>query len=203
VTATIERTQANRTTRLARILTEVLAPAALAAAMPVTVAVAAAPTLPAAALWGASAALFSAVIPYTIVLHGVRRGWLTDRHIGRREQRLGPALLGLGSVTTSLILFITAGAPRPLIGMIAVMLAVLAAITIVNLRWKLSGHAAVSAGSTTVLMIMFGSTLAVGWLAVAAVSWSRVHLRDHTIAQVITGAAVGTATAAAVFLAVV
>ncbi|MDG4787127.1 hypothetical protein O7626_14510 [Micromonospora sp. WMMD1102] len=169
--------------------------------MPVIVAVTAAPTLTAGLGWGALAALFSAVIPFGAILVGVRRGKLTDHHVGRREQRRTPMLIGLASVLASLILFAVTGAPRQLTAMVSVMLAVLLMITMVNLRWKLSAHAAVSAGSATVLTIIFGWVLAPAWLAVAAVSWSRVHLHDHTIAQVIAGAAIGTTTAAAVFLA--
>jgi membrane-associated phospholipid phosphatase len=54
-----------------------------------------------------------------------------------------------------------------------------------------------------VLTILFGPAGVVAWPAVALVGWSRVRLRDHTTAQVVAGAAVGAATAAAVYLAVV
>ena len=48
-------------------------------------------------------------------------------------------------------MLILLGAPRPLIAMVVVMLAVLGGVTAVNQVWKLSAHAAVSAGTVTVL----------------------------------------------------
>jgi membrane-associated phospholipid phosphatase len=188
---------------LARATTEALAPAVLAAAMPVIVALVAAPTVEQALGWGAAAALFSAVIPFGVILLGVRRGRYTDHHLGQREQRRLPLLVGVASVAVSLVLFAVLGAPRPLTAMVAVMLAVLATVTVVNHWWKLSGHAAVAAGSATVLTLLLGPALAVTWAAVPLVGWARVRLRDHTPAQVVAGALAGAAVAGAVYTAVV
>ncbi|MET8909498.1 hypothetical protein [Micromonospora sp. NPDC004551] len=112
----------------------------------------------------------------------MRRGRYTDHHLGQREQRRLPLLVGVASVAVSLVLFAVAGAPRPLTAMVAVMLAVLAAVAVVNHWWKLSGHAAVAAGSVTVLTLLLGPVLAVSWAAVPLVCWARVRLRDHTLA---------------------
>ncbi|MEJ3744565.1 phosphoesterase PA-phosphatase [Actinomycetes bacterium KLBMP 9797] len=195
---------------MARAITEVFAPAVLAATMPVVVAVTSAPTLVTGLGWGALAALFSAVIPYGVIRYGVWRGTLTDHHMARREQRRRPLSWGLASVTISLILFAVVDAPRPLTAMVAVMLAVLAIVTVVNLWWKMSGHAAVSAGSATVLTILFGGPAAVAWVVVVLTCWSRTWLNRHSSlehdghnsAQVIAGATAGTISAAVVYLAV-
>ena len=69
----------------------------------------------------------------------------------------------------------------------------LAAITTV---WKVSIHCAVASGSVTMLALLFGPWLAPGYLLVALTAWSRVELKDHTTAQVITGAVLGAAAAA-------
>ncbi|MFC7275768.1 hypothetical protein ACFQS1_17400 [Paractinoplanes rhizophilus] len=98
---------------IARLLTEVFAPAVLAAAMPVVIGAHAG-----SVGWGLLAALFCAVIPYAMILRGVRRGRLSDRHIGERSQRTGPLLSGLGSVLAGLALLVAGGAPRELIALV-------------------------------------------------------------------------------------
>jgi hypothetical protein len=145
------------------------------------------------------AALFSSLIPYGIIWLGVRRGRLTDHHIRVRRQWRTPLLLGLASVVAGLILLVLLDAPRQLTAMVTVMLAVLLGIAVVNQMWKLSAHAAVSTGSITVLVMVFGPWLMPAAALIALVGWSRVQLRDHTTSQVIAGALAGTVLAAGTF----
>jgi hypothetical protein len=187
--------------RLARAVTEVFAPAVLAAVTPLVVAVATAGTPLAGLAWGALVVLFCAAVPYSVIWVGVRRGTLTDHHVGRREQRRRPLGYALLSVLAGLGLLVALGAPRPVVAMVAAMLAVLLAVGVVNLGWKLSAHAAVAAGSVAVLALVLGPALLAGAAVVALVGWSRVELRDHTVAQVLAGAAAGAVTAAPVFAA--
>lgn len=187
--------------RVARALTEVFAPAVLATAMPVVVALHS--TLPAwlAGLgWALLAVGFCAVVPYGIIWLGVRRGSLTDHHIGLREQRRKPLLLGLLSVLAGLVALILLGAPRALVAMVVVMFAVLLIVTAINQFWKLSAHAAVTAASATVLVIIFGAALVAAFLITAVVGWSRVRLRDHTLGQVTAGAVAGVLIAVPAFM---
>ena len=51
-------------------------------------------------------------------------------------------------------------------------------------------------GTAVILVLVFGPVLLVAVPFVALVSWSRVWLRDHTLAQVIAGALVGNLVAA-------
>jgi membrane-associated phospholipid phosphatase len=193
----LERTRAHR---LARLVTEVCAPAVLAALMPLVIAVHATGRWITGIGWGALAVLFSSAIPYAIIWLGVRRGHLTDHHIGVREQRRRPLTLALVSVVGGLVVLLLLGAPRQLVTMVVVMLGVLLVVGVVNQHWKLSAHSAVATGSATVLMIVFGVPLLAAFLVAALVAWSRVELRDHTTAQVITGALVGVLVAAPTYL---
>src|SRR5690349_19771402 len=106
--------------RAARGLTEVFAPPILAAALPIIIGARAGRT---GLVWGLVATLFSAVIPYGIVWYGVRRGRLSDRHIGVREQRTKPLALGLASVLIGLALLLAAGAPRELVALVVALFA--------------------------------------------------------------------------------
>ncbi|GGM26098.1 MULTISPECIES: phosphatase PAP2 family protein [Micromonospora] len=188
--------------RLARAVTEVFAPAVLAAIVPLVIAVHSAPTFAGGVGWGLLAMLFCSLVPYGVIWLGVRRGHLTDHHIGRREQRRRPLAYGLTSVLVGLAVLVLLGAPRPLVAMVVVMLAVLLVVTAINLVWKLSAHAAVSAASATVLVVVFGWVLLPALAPVVAlVGWSRVRLRDHTTGQVVAGTVAGVLVAVPTFLA--
>lgn len=190
---TVRPTSRGRTAadRIARTVTEAFAPAVLATAMPIVIVVHVCRTWPERIWWAGLTTLFTAAIPYGIIWLGVRRGRLTDHHIGVREQRRTPLLLGLASVVTGLLVLLLLGAPRQLVAMVAVMLAVLCGVTAANQIWKLSAHAAVSAASVTVLAIVFGWVMLAGAIIVAAIGWSRVQLRDHTVVQVAVGCVAG------------
>jgi membrane-associated phospholipid phosphatase len=178
-------------THAARGLTEIFAPAVLAAALPIIIGLHAGPTPQAGLGWGLLASLFSAVIPYSMIWYGVRRGRLSDRHIGVREQRTKPLALGLLSVLIGLALLALLGAPREVIAIVVALFVGGLVVTVINHFWKLSVHASVAAGTMVVLVLVFGPILLATAAVVAAVGWSRVRLRDHTPSQVLAGTVIG------------
>jgi membrane-associated phospholipid phosphatase len=141
--------------------------------------------------WGLLAAFFAAVLPTLFITRGVARGRWDDRNVGARRPRLIVLGFILTSVALGLIVLAALGAPRELTWYFACMLGsvgVLAAITVV---WKISIHCAVASGSATILSLMFGPQLTVAYAFVALTAWSRVELKDHTVAQVIAGSVLG------------
>ncbi|MFF1837438.1 phosphatase PAP2 family protein [Streptomyces sp. NPDC058231] len=90
-------------------------------------------------------------------------------------------------------------APRELFALVIAMLVGLAATMVVTVWWKVSVHTAVAGGVVTILILAFGVALAPLALAIAAIGWSRVRLRDHTVAQTIAGALLGGLAAAVTF----
>ncbi|MEV1286106.1 phosphatase PAP2 family protein [Micromonospora sp. NPDC049679] len=46
---------------------------------------------------------------------------------------------------------------------------------------------------------MFGPWLYLAWLVVGLIAWSRVRLREHSVAQTVVGAVLGAAAAGVVF----
>ena len=56
---------------------------------------------------------------------------------------------------------------------------------VITLWWKISVHAAIAAGTATVLLLVFGLALLVVWPLVALIAWSRVQVGDHTPAPVV------------------
>ncbi len=149
--------------------------------------------------WGLFGALFAAVIPVLFIKLGIRRGTWADRHLGERQQRLVVMVFIICSVTTGTLLMSLLGAPSAMIALIAAMVSTLAVLMAITFAWKISVHAAVSSGSIAILALDHGPWLLAACPLVALVAWSRVSLRDHTLAQVTAGAALGAVTAGLTF----
>jgi hypothetical protein len=178
----------------ARAVTEIFAPAWLVAALLLVLGWHSGdPAL------GGVAALFESIFPFVYVLSLVRRGRLSDRHIGERSQRLAPLLVAFGSVVLGAVLLVLLDAPRSLLAGVAAGGVGLLVAAAVNHWWKMSVHTAVAAGSCAILAIVFGPALLMATPLVALVGWSRVRLGDHTVAQAIVGAVVGAVVAASIF----
>lgn len=185
--------------RLAWLITEVLAPAPIAAVLLIVVAVHSSATRFAALGWALLAVLFASVIPLAYVIWGVRRRTLTDRHVALRDQRFVPLLFGIASVLVGLILLSTLGAPQELVALVGAMMMGLVTSLLVTFVWKISMHTAVAAGAGTIAALVFGAPWLLLFLAVGLVGWARVELGDHTPAQVAGGTALGIMVAATVF----
>jgi hypothetical protein len=149
--------------------------------------------------WGALAALFFGVIPFGYVLRGVRQRRWSDHHVSEREQRKPVFVFSLGSMLLGLASLAVFGAPRDLVAFLAMLLIEAAIALGVTLAWKVSLHTWVSSIGATALVVVAGAWALVLWPFLTAVGWSRVELEDHTLAQVATGAALGTLFTAALF----
>jgi membrane-associated phospholipid phosphatase len=152
-----------------------------------------------AILWTAisTAALILPLATFIMIM--VKIGRYSDFDVSTREQRTGPYLVaggGLILLTTIIIL-----GRAPLISRACIFAAILAAAAaaVINRFSKVSVHAMTAAGCAIVLLYL---SLLAGLLmvtAAAAVSWSRIPLKRHTLPQVITGWIVATASVVAVF----
>lgn len=181
--------------RLARILTEVFAPVVLVIGLLFAVAIHASPTLGKGLLYGAITAFFAGGLPYAILLLGIRRGHLGDRHITTRQERPAMMAIGLVSVTTGLVLTWWLGAPRALFALVAAMVAGITVSLAITLFWKISIHAACAGGTLAILILEFGPAMWVILPLVLAIARARVMLGDHTVAQVLAGGVIGFAVA--------
>jgi membrane-associated phospholipid phosphatase len=186
--------------RVARVVTETTGPPVLAGGLLLLVAWHSAPTSGAGLLWGLLAAVLASAVPFGYIVRGVRRGRWADHHVGVREQRRRPLLVGLASVTAALALLAAWNAPRELLALVAAMLTGLAvALLVTHYWWKVSIHTAVAAGTAVILVLVFGPALFAVWPLVAVVGWSRVQLGAHTPGQVAGGGVLGGLVAWVVF----
>jgi len=101
------------------------------------------------------------------------------------------ALFARTELLWKLIVLVAGGAPRMLTGYLAFMLASVAALALVTMAWKISIHCAVASGSVAILALTYGPLVLPGYVLVALLGWSRVALKDHTVAQVLAGSVLG------------
>ncbi|MEV4168172.1 hypothetical protein [Nonomuraea sp. NPDC049709] len=179
---------------VAKRVTNLLAPQVLVIVMPPVVGLLAQGWRGAA--WGLVASAFCGGVPAAVIALGVRSGRLDSHHIVDRARRTGPLLAAVAAVLVALALLVVMGAPTLLVATVTAMLAALAVTVPITLRWKISFHAAVSAGTVVVfthVLPVWPAAIA-GAAVVALVCWARVRLAHHTWAQVAAGAAAGTLT---------
>jgi membrane-associated phospholipid phosphatase len=149
--------------------------------------------------WGLAAALFTAVLPSLFIAYGIHRGRWSDRNVGARRPRLAVLAFSAASVAAGLILLTAGGAPGLLTGYLAFMLASITLLAAVTTMWKISIHCAVASGSVVILALSFGPLVWPAYALVVLLGWSRVALREHTVAQVIAGSVLGAASAAVAY----
>ncbi|MBW6433202.1 phosphoesterase PA-phosphatase [Actinoplanes hulinensis] len=189
----------NALDRLATVVSEVLAPAVLVAVLLLTVGWHAGDTPGVSRWWGLPGALFAAVIPLGYVLHGVRKGRLTNHHIPERAARRIPLLFGTASLIAGLLVMLALGAPREVLALLTAGGAGLAVFALVTHWWKMSIHAGVAAGTLTALTAVYGPVVLIGTPLVLLGCWARVRLTAHTPAQVVAGALAGLIIAGTIF----
>ncbi|MBO9554867.1 phosphatidic acid phosphatase [Cellulomonas sp.] len=176
--------------RLARAVTEVLAPPCLGAATLLLLGWNA--TGSAGLVDGAVAALFVTGIPYAVVIAGVLAGRWNDRMLTTRRQRIVPILSNIVCALVGLAVARATGAPDEIAAFVVAAIGTQALLFVVNLGWKISFHAGVSAGIALILAAELGPWLALVLAPlVVLICWARVELREHTVAQVAVGAPLG------------
>jgi membrane-associated phospholipid phosphatase len=188
-----------RRLRVARLVGELLSPPPILAVLALVVAWDSSPTPAMAILWGGIAAVSASVLPYALILRGVRRGRLTDRNISLRQQRIGFVAVAITSILVGLAVLAAFDAPAEMVALQASIAVGVACGWVITLWWKISVHAAIAAGAATVLLLVFGPALLAVWPLVAVIAWSRVQVGDHTPAQVLAGVALGVVVNATVF----
>ncbi|MFE3178096.1 hypothetical protein ACFXPA_07085 [Amycolatopsis sp. NPDC059090] len=180
--------------RLARAATEVLAPWVWVLGLPLVVAwQVTGHQLGEAVLWGLIVGITGSLIPMAVIVRGAKRGKWDSHHVTNRAGRLVPFAACIGSLALGFVVLLVGSAPHEMIALAAAELAclVVALAVTFGLKFKISMHAMVAAGSTVMLMKVCHPWLALLFLAVAWVCWSRVELKDHTVAQVTIGAVAG------------
>lgn len=187
--------------RLAKIVTEVLSPAVIVVLLPFAVAWNATghrvlPTI----VWSVVVALFYSVFPMVFIVRGARRGQWDGHWVRERERRFVPLMMCLASALAGLVILLVWDAPQDVIALAWSMVALLIVCVAITKWWKVSLHATVAGGAVATVSLIYGWILLVLVPLVALVAWSRVQVRDHTVAQVIVGVFLGPLVGGPVFI---
>jgi membrane-associated phospholipid phosphatase len=177
--------------RAAKIITEVFAPVPSGLVVVAFIAWHFAPTRSEAIRGATLGVVLALLLPFSYLLRQVRRGRITDHHVGLRTQRPRILLVFFLGVLATLAVLIAVDSPPELIALIGASLVGLVVALTITFFWKISIHAGVAAGISTVFVILFGPWMLLIAPLVLAVAWARVRLGDHTATQVVAGTLIG------------
>jgi membrane-associated phospholipid phosphatase len=174
--------------RIARHISNILAPACISLPLVTLVALYHSPDPRQALAYAGITLLFLSLGPLLYVMISVHQGRLSDIEITRRSERIGPFLFGIFSATLGLLTLQMLHGPRNLSTLLIITIVSGIIMLFITLWWKISVHASSMAGAVTLLTAMYGMGMLPLLLLLVLVSWSRVVLRRHTVAQVTIGA---------------
>jgi membrane-associated phospholipid phosphatase len=187
--------------RFARLVSNILAPVTISIPSVLLVAFYDAQSLASALFYTSVTLFFLSFGPMLYIIIGVRLGKFSDVDVSRRKERIGPFLFGLASVLAGLVTLVLIKAPKNLQTLLIITAVSCIVMLVITLWWKISIHASSLAGMVTFLTALYGVIVLPAFLLVVLVSWSRVVLRRHTVAQVVAGALVSiTLTSAILFI---
>ncbi len=176
--------------RVARHVSNILAPATISLPFVFLVAFYKAQNQLAAFVYACITLLFLSFGPLLYIIIGVRRGKLSDIDVSRRAERAGPFLFGILSMTIGWLVLALMNGPKNLQTVLIISAISGVVMLMITLRWKISMHASSLSGVATMLTALYGAVMLPTFMLVALVSWSRVALHRHTKAQVVAGSLV-------------
>ncbi|MET9515182.1 hypothetical protein [Streptomyces sp. NPDC002994] len=185
-----------RTTTTARTVTNVLQPRNVLLAGMTGIGLAAAGDWT-GLLWGLLGALCAGIVPAGYIEWERKRGTWGDRHVVDRTKRAPIFFVILGSVGAGSLVMLLAQAPTGILFAMLGLWAMTVLLLTVNTAWKISVDSAVASAVVALLAVVHSRWWLLAYAMTAAVCWSRVALRYHTVAQTVAGAALGAATTTA------
>lgn len=129
--------------------------------------------------------------PVLYLLWLMRKGEVTDFHIRDRLERVKPLRAVLLFFILSWLIFLAGRAPTlfQVLALIGTLQS--AAMFLITLRWKISGHGAGVAGFSVLLWGLYGAAAAPAFLFIPLVVWARLSLDRHDLPQTLAGATLG------------
>lgn len=150
-------------------------------------------------LWAILTLLIVTGIPLAYLLLGIKRGWVSDMELSRREERPRFILVSLSSDVLALLVLHFFGGLHLLTVIVLTYFCLAIVMFSVSSFWKISMHMASVGGFSTALVFVFGAAAGWAFLSLPLVAWARLHRRKHDIPQLIAGALAGALVVALVF----
>ena len=133
----------------------------------------------------------TALVPTLYLIYQLSTGKINHRHVPDKTQRTVPYLIGGACFLTGFVIMSCLKVPRPILALLLASAVNVIVITMLNLKWKLSGHALGAAAGVAALLVLFGWKVLGISLVIVLVGWSRLQLKAHSLTEVIAGAALG------------
>ncbi|NYB52082.1 MAG: phosphatase PAP2 family protein [Methanobacteriaceae archaeon] len=142
-------------------------------------------------LWFSSVSIFFvSLLPILTSFSWIKKKNL-EVDMPRRQDRIYPLLLVILSYIMGVVVLNLLGAPQLTTVLMFCYLTNTIVVLLFSLFWKISIHAMGIAGPATAIIYLFGWTGLLFSLLVPLVVWSRLYLKKHTPAQLITGTFLG------------
>lgn len=185
--------QADRTgmVRVARILSNVISPPIMFAALGIALGIYELSLWPGLA-WGLFYSVLIALTPMLVIVYLMRTGRVGDLHMSATNERHIPYLTSVISGAVAYVFLTVFDGPELLRCLAVLSMVTLGALGLINTQWLISIHATAAAATWMI------STLVFGWVVGAIllpllflICFVRLYLKRHTPAQVLAGVAVG------------
>ena len=142
-------------------------------------------------LWAAAYGLLAVLLPALYVLWLYHQGLVADIHLRNRTERTRPLIVTLVLAITAWALLAAASGPRLLLVLAGANVIQTLLFFGITLHWKISAHTAAAAGLAVLSWLLLDSAAMPLVLSVPVIAWARVRLSDHTPAQTVAGAMLG------------
>jgi len=185
--------------QLARVTSTVLNPFLVGLAVIVLLAVESTSSVAEAVKWSLISVVLSIIPVLVVILYLLYHERIEGLSIKVRRQRDKIYLLASACAVVSCVVLAYLGAPSLLVACFVAGLSAVVIFMFINLWWKISVHTALVGGSVTVFIFLYGLAGAISVVLLPAVTWSRLELKHHTLAQVAVGAILAASIVGVVF----
>ena len=138
--------------------------------------------------WALLALFILTGFPLAYILLGMRRGWVSDWELSRREERPRFILVSFSSDLLALFILWQAGAPYMIWTLALVYACLGVTMFTISIFWKISLHMVGVSGFSVLLIYVFGPAAWWTLLSLPLVAWARLYRKKHTPAQLVAGA---------------
>lgn len=141
--------------------------------------------------WLGMVIILSGVPPFLVLVYEKQTGKISDWLVTKREQRRDFQIAWVLGALALLFFLWVQEVPQILLTVALNLFLVSLLVTVINFSWKISVHMIGTAVFVVTCILVFG----VNWwwlvLLLPIVAWSRLHLRHHTLNQVLAGTLLG------------
>ena len=173
--------------RIATVISAVFNPFLVGGVIIYLVSLASAATILEAIKWTLIQLAVSILPVYLIVVYLLRKNRIDSMFIRIRQQRTQLYVLAaiLAAAGSAVLYYL--GAPQMVVAVFVAAFSGIAIFAWINLWWKISLHTAFVACLLTTLVIIYGYVGAVAVLLIPVITWARLELKLHTLAQTLAG----------------